>query len=170
MKIGNSYYDIACNDFLYLCDAVSPIYFNPVIAQVQQVAEKMLKSVADLVCVDIEKLMASHNLRALYDAVHAVDADFLLDRRGLSLLKDYYYDARYPGDNFVTVTREELLEALYIMADTVREVERWRKSHDLPCQIKDPDKFLEKAYKILGVSQSEGKTAAEPAGIRRMQV
>ena len=98
---ANSYYSIACNEFWYLRDAVSPVYCNPAAASAQQIAEKMLKSVAELVCTGIEKLMTSHNLRALYDEIKRVDTSLQLERKDLALLKDYYYDARYPGDNFV---------------------------------------------------------------------
>ena len=154
MKIENSYYDIACNDFMYFCDAISPKYFNQVAAQAQQIAEKMIKSVADLTCINIEKLMTSHNLRALYDAIHEVDSGFNLDRRALSLLKDYYYDARYPGDNFVTVTKDEFIDLLNILNSVIREVERWRADHNLECQINDPELFLGKAYVTLGIDKS----------------
>ena len=154
MKIENSYYDIACNDFMYFCDAISPKYFNQVAAQAQQIAEKMIKSVADLTCINIEKLMTSHNLRALYDAIHEVDSGFNLDRRALSLLKDYYYDARYPGDNFVTVTKDEFIDLLNILNSVIREVERWRSDPNLACQINDPELFLGKAYVTLGIDKS----------------
>lgn len=37
---ANSYYSIACNEFWYLRDAVSPVYCNPAAASAQQIAEK----------------------------------------------------------------------------------------------------------------------------------
>lgn len=150
MKIGNSYYDIACDDFFFLCDIIYPVRFNQTAALVQQVAEKMLKSVADRVCIGIEKLMLSHNLRAIYDAIHEQDSDFILDRNALSTLKDYYFDSRYPGDNFVTVSKDEFLDILGTLIDVVAEVERWRGKHGLPVQIGDPNRFLDRAYKVLG--------------------
>ena len=104
----------------------------------QQIAEKMLKSVAELVCTGIEKLMTSHNLRALYDEIKRVDTSLQLERKDLALLKDYYYDARYPGDNFVIVTVDELREALEIMLDVVEAVNGWRTSHELEILIADP--------------------------------
>lgn len=61
----------------------------------------MLKLVAERVCVGIEKLMRGHNLRALYDEIHKNEPDFVLDRKQLSMLKDYCFDAKCPGDNFV---------------------------------------------------------------------
>ena len=93
---ANSYYSIACNEFWYLRDAVSPVYCNPAAASAQQIAEKMLKSVAELVCTGIEKLMTSHNLRALYDEIKRVDTSLQLERKDLALLKDYYYE-EYPS-------------------------------------------------------------------------
>lgn len=135
---ANSYYSIACNEFWYLRDAVSPVYCNPAAASAQQIAEKMLKSVAELVCTGIEKLMTSHNLRALYDEIKRVDTSLQLERKDLALLKDYYYDARYPGDNFVIVTVDELREALEIMLDVVEAVNCWRTSHELEILIDDP--------------------------------
>ena len=98
----------------------------------------MLKSVAELVCTGIEKLMTSHNLRALYDEIKRVDTSLQLERKDLALLKDYYYDARYPGDNFVIVTVDELREALEIMLDVVEAVNCWRTSHELEILIADP--------------------------------
>ena len=158
MKIENSYYPVIeirdYSQFMYWRDPISPKYFNQVAAQAQQIAEKMIKSVADLTCINIEKLMTSHNLRALYDAIHEVDSGFNLDRRALSLLKDYYYDARYPGDNFVTVTKDEFIDLLNILNSVIREVERWRADHNLECQINDPELFLGKAYVTLGIDKS----------------
>ena len=129
MSERNSYYSIACDEFMYFRDSVNVNYCNPAAAQAQQIVEKMLKSVAELVCTDIEHLMKSYNLRALYDEIHKVDAQFILDRNALSTLKDYYFDARYPGDNFVVVTPEELQEAIEIVLHTVQVVENWREQH-----------------------------------------
>ena len=42
-----------------------------------------------------------------------------LDTIGLAYLTDFYYDARYPGDDFYTVSKEEFEKCLSIMYDTV---------------------------------------------------
>lgn len=130
MIVENSYYSIACNELHYLEWGLRSPFYNSIAAQAQQVAEKMIKSVAELVCVDIEKLMTSHNLRGLYDAIHRIEPSFVFDRNRLSTLKDYYYDARYPGDNFVTVTKEECMDAVHTMYDVVKLVNDWRKEHE----------------------------------------
>ena len=42
-----------------------------------------------------------------------------LDTVGLAYLTDFYYDARYPGDDFYTVTKEEFDKCKEIMYDTI---------------------------------------------------
>lgn len=94
----------------------------------------MLKSAAERVCVGVEKLMHTHNLRALYMEIHKIEPDFNLDKGSLSMLKDLYFDAKYPGDNFVTVTREECNECLEIMYSVIKAVNSLRARYGLPCQ------------------------------------
>ena len=55
----NDYYDIAYNDLLYLEDDYYKTNYNPMVVQIQQVAEKMLKSVLVLVSTN-ETLFHSH--------------------------------------------------------------------------------------------------------------
>lgn len=92
----NDYYDVAINDLLYLQVTLNTPYYNNIAVNAQQVAEKMLKSVAERVCVGVEKLMHTHNLRALYTEIHKIEPDFILDKGSLSMLKDLYFDAKYP--------------------------------------------------------------------------
>lgn len=84
----NDYYDIAYNDLLYLEDDYYKTNYNPMVVQIQQVAEKMLKSVLVLVSTN-ETLFHSHNLRQIYDAIHELQSDFVLDRMELAYLKDF---------------------------------------------------------------------------------
>ncbi len=130
----NDYYDVAINDLLYLQVTLNTPYYNNIAVNAQQVAEKMLKSVAERVCVGVEKLMHTHNLRALYTEIHKIEPDFILDKGSLSMLKDLYFDAKYPGDNFVTVTREECDECLEIMYAVIDAVYSLRAKYNLPCQ------------------------------------
>lgn len=73
----NDYCDIACSDLEYLQATLHLKYFNQFAVAAQQIAEKMLKSVAEVVCVGIEKLMATHNLRAIYTEIHKAESDFI---------------------------------------------------------------------------------------------
>lgn len=134
----NSYYAIACNELLYLRDALNPRNCNPAASGVEQIVEKMLKSVAEITCSDIQKLMLSHNLRGIYDAIRRSDTTLALDRKELALLTDYYYDTRYPGDNFAVVSAEGLKEAVEIMLDICCRITEWRRSRGLEVLITDP--------------------------------
>lgn len=41
----------------------------------------------------------------------------------LAYLTDFYFDARYPGDDFYTVSKEEFDKCLSVMYDTVRKLQ-----------------------------------------------
>lgn len=137
----NDYYDIAYNNLLYLEHALSTNFYNDIVVGAQQVSEKMLKSVLEQVCDmqdDVDKLLRSHNLRAIYDRIKMEVGDFSLDRGELSILKDYYFDAKYPGDNFVNVTREECAECLEMMYRVIEETNRFRMKNQM--EIKNIEK------------------------------
>lgn len=127
----NDFYAIACEDIRYLQATLHLPYYNQIAVQSQQVAEKMIKSVAERSCVGIEKLMHSHNLRALYDAIHEVEAEYCLNRGMLSMLKDFYFDAKYPGDNFVTVSKQDCQECLDTMYEVVEQTNSFRIRYGL---------------------------------------
>ena len=126
----NDYYDIAYNDLLYLEDDYYKTNYNPMVVQIQQVAEKMLNSVLVLVSTN-ETLFHSHNLRQIYDAIHELQSDFVLDRMELAYLKDFYFEAKYPGDNFVVVSREECATCLHIMYSVITAVTEFRRKAGL---------------------------------------
>ena len=123
---------IACNDLYYLQATLHLPYYNQIAVGAQQVAEKMIKSVAERTCVGIEKLMASHNLRALYTKIMKNEPEFVLDRDRLSTLKDFYFDARDPGDNYVDVDEDDCMRCLLTMYDVVEAVNSFRERHELP--------------------------------------
>ena len=76
--IKNDYYDMACNTLGYLQLALGSEYYNDMVIHAQQVTEKMLKSVAERVCTDVDKLMHTHNLRGIYDAIHKIKMEVVL--------------------------------------------------------------------------------------------
>ncbi|MGL5665499.1 MAG: hypothetical protein ACRDD9_05165, partial [Shewanella sp.] len=49
----------------------------------------------------------------------------------LRTLKDYYFDANYPGDNFILITKEELLEAYLFTKDALEKVTQVIEAHAL---------------------------------------
>lgn len=129
----NDYYEIAYHNLLYLQATLNLPFYNDIAVSSQQIAEKMLKSVVERVSMESISLMHSHNLRALYDSIRTQYPEPVIDRGALSMLKDYYFDAKYPGDNFVTVTSEECTECLKTMYDVIDYVHIVRKSLGLVC-------------------------------------
>ena len=131
----NDYYDIAINNLKYLEVTLGTEFYNDISIGAQQVAEKLLKSVLEQLFPTtdsyVNTLLHSHNLRAIYTKICEVDSTLNLDRRDLSMLKDYYFDAKYPGDYFVTVSRSECEENLEIMYNVIEEVNKFRENNNL---------------------------------------
>ena len=121
------------SDLLYLQYTLGSDLYNQMAVICQQISEKLLKSVAELVVVD-EKIIKSHNLRQINSAILLGGIDLELDQSDLAYLKDFYFDARYPGDNFVEVSRDDITKCLEIMYDVVRAVTRFRKDKGLNCE------------------------------------
>lgn len=142
----NSYYDIALDGLLYLQDTMHLPYYNQIAPQAQQIAEKMLKSVLELVISKDDdamlKLMTGHNLRAIYDAIRVRTSFPELSRGSLALLKDYYYDARYPGEHFVIVTSDECAEAIDTMYEVIKAVNEFRQEKGLEFTEITPKKLF----------------------------
>ena len=123
----NSYMGRAHSDYLYARAgmAVGEEYgdYNGVASMCAQAAGKYLKAVIEQ-CIyreDTISLLKSHNLRVLLNAIREEYPDIGLDAKDLKWLGDFYFDARYPGDNFVEVSREDALECLKITEETERK-------------------------------------------------
>ena len=127
----NNYYDIAYNDLLYLEEDYHKTNYNPMVVQMQQIAEKMLKSVLVLVQTNIESLLHSNNLRQIYYSIHDVVPTFELDEMELGYLKAFYFESKYPGENFITVSRTQCTKCLQIMYRVILEVNEFRSENNL---------------------------------------
>ena len=124
----NSYYGMAENDYLFAkagletCKVLGN--YNAVASGCAQAAEKYLKSLAELCLVDDPEAlgyMRSHNLRTLVSKIKTCIPGIQLDIKDSKWLGDYYFEARYPGDNFVEVTEEDGVECIRIV-EGIREV------------------------------------------------
>ena len=129
--IKNTYIDIAENDLEYL-EAVlktGNTFYNQLAVQCQQVAEKFLKGYLDTLLLekDVTDLLRKNNMKKIAARLNELKPDLKLDTVGLAYLTDFYFDARYPGDDFYTVSKEEFEKCLAIMYDTVNKL----KSTDL---------------------------------------
>ena len=124
--IRNSYIDIAENDLQYL-EAVlktGNTFYNQLAVQCQQVAEKFLKGYLDRMLLeeDVSELLRKNSLKKIAAKLNDIKPELELDTIGLAYLTDFYFDARYPGDDFYTVSKEEFEKCLAIMYDTVKKL------------------------------------------------
>lgn len=133
----NSYYGMGYNDYLYAKHNINIAReignYNGVASMASQSAEKLLKAVIEYYFVDDEdciRLMKSHNLRTLLEKIKTRFIDCPLDSKDYKWLGDFYYDARYPGDNFIMVGEESgeecirLLEELLQWIDGIKEPQK----------------------------------------------
>lgn len=121
--IKNTYLDIAENDLQYLESLleIKSTFYNQLAVQCQQVAEKFLKGYLDKIFLDedVSDLLRKHNMKKIASRLNEIKPELNLDTIGLAYLTDFYYDARYPGDDFYTVTKDDFEKCLSIMYDTV---------------------------------------------------
>lgn len=126
--IRNTYLDIAENDLRYLETVLETgnTFYNQLAVQCQQVAEKYLKGYLDKLSVDedVSDLLRKHNMKRIASKLNIIKSELKLDTIGLAYLTDFYFDARYPGDDFYTVTKEEFEKCLSIMYDTVNKLKK----------------------------------------------
>ena len=145
--VKNDYYSIACDDYKYLLRNLDSDFYNNMAVACQQICEKALKSI--LICInpDAKTIINSHNLRLIYNAINEEKAVINLDITKLSLLKDYYFDVRYPGDNFINVSKGEFEIAYLTLIDVLNEVNKWRVKHNL--EVETPSKSLKTKQALL---------------------
>lgn len=117
----NSYYSIGYDDYLFakdslpLCDKSNN--YNAAAAIFAQSAEKLLKEVIEQKFVDDSSCIAilrTHNLRVLVNKIKERYPDAELNSIECKWLGDFYFDARYPGDNYIVVSKDDAYTALEI--------------------------------------------------------
>lgn len=124
-EIKNNYLSIANNDYLYVTKHRDPEFRNNSVALCEQVIEKLFKSIIEKVVVDNESLLRGHNLKRLYDSI---SSEISLDKEArlyLLAITDFYFDARYPGDDFVNVSKEDEVECFRVMEEVYKIVNEW---------------------------------------------
>lgn len=108
--ITNNYYGVAINDYNYFVRQLSLNSHNHTAIQAQQVVEKLLKHLVSIFCVEhteANNVINKHSLKKINSILKECDVDLDIDLKDLTFLQDYYFDARYPGYDFVVVSEEE---------------------------------------------------------------
>lgn len=120
---------MAQNDYLFAkdCMATGKLVgnYNVVASLCAQSGEKFLKAIIEKDFIndaDVFSFLRSHNLRALYNKIIS-KRNLTVDSRSCKWLGDFYYDARYPGDNFIIVNEQDALECLEIVAKIKADAE-----------------------------------------------
>ena len=126
----NNYLGRGINDYLYaknnLKDHTQAEYNWPVVI-LSQAAEKLLKAIVETKLVDDSSciaLMRTHNLRTITSKISEKFPSSHFSSKDCKWLGDFYFDARYPGDDFIQVTLDDALEALKIVEDILLETEK----------------------------------------------
>lgn len=116
----------------YLIEGKELALFNVIAVTSQQVAECYLKHLADVFATnsdDVKSVLLTHNLVRIDRLLKNEGIDLGLDRNYLGTLKDFYFTARYPGDEFIVVTEEEAMGAYNYAILIKNKAEDYLKSH-----------------------------------------
>lgn len=129
-----TYYDIAMRTYRSLdafFDAADKTdWYNPFATECQQIVEKLLKDLLTRILPlssRLESLLRSHDLGTLARAINSVYPN-TLRIQDCTWLTDYYFDTRYPGDNFFVVTRYDALEVRKVTDALVESINSIRGS------------------------------------------
>ena len=134
MNHGKSYYDIAERDYQYFIqykDMIHPEYNNPLAIQAQQIVEKLLKHIIEYYCQeeDPREILRSHKLQSIYLTINRIYPEFQLNRNDLLFLSSFYYDARYPGVDFIMVDSEDATRCIQIVEEVKLVVDKFIENY-----------------------------------------
>lgn len=131
----NSYYGLAYNDYLYASNMLEVAgqigNYNVVASLCAQSAEKYMKFIIEKYFIHDEssiELLRSHNLRSILNKIKELFKDCPLSSKDYKWLGDFYFDSRYPGDNFIHVNKEDgeeccrLVEELQLWVDSIKDI------------------------------------------------
>ena len=114
------------NDLEYLNAVKHLPYYNQHCISCQQIGEKLLKHIITLSYIhdDKDRMLKTHSLRTIYRGIKRYIPSFDLPEEELANLTDYYFDAKYPGNDFFTATEEDFYKCYSSLMKIVDEVKR----------------------------------------------
>lgn len=98
--------------------------YNTVVIEAQQSAEKFMKGfITDYININhqYDKDLVTHNLRKLALIINDFTQTKTLDPVKCKYLGDWYFDARYPGENYTEITDKEEAERCIQIAEAIRD-------------------------------------------------
>ena len=127
--MDNSYIGLAKNDYDYLQATRHLKHYNNIAVQCQQVCEKLLKAVIERTLPNANTELRTHNLKRMYDSIKTYIRIPREHELYLGSFSDYYFDARYPGDDFVEVSEEDVNLCLEITDNLYKVVTEWYENY-----------------------------------------
>lgn len=128
MENLNSYFGMGRNDFLFAKASVDLGKelgnYNNTAFICAQAAEKFLKAVIEKAFIEDESSMSllhSHNLRALFNKI-ITKYHLTVSSKDCNWLGNFYFDARYPGNDFIVVNEFDAFECLAIAEKIMNDV------------------------------------------------
>ena len=124
-----TYKYIADRDLKTAQDLLSLKSYSPAGIYAQQAVEKYLKHYIDVNGdTDDIALLTTHNLLGLYNKVVELggleyNSDY---RKMMYVLRSYYFELNYPGDNFRELGKEEATEAVEFAKELIATI-KWTK-------------------------------------------
>lgn len=116
----NNYFDFAENDFQYFLHSYkSGFVANAMAADAQEICEKYMKHIVDTYCnnsdsmqeeAELNSVMRTYNLTKLYRFIeNKTGLQFSTEfKSAMNAVNGFYFTARYPGDESIEVTKEDL--------------------------------------------------------------
>lgn len=127
-----NYLKTAENDYQYFKFDYEHNHFgNPFCYCAQNICERYLKFVVDEYC-DNEKaitVLKTHNLRKLISFIKQELPDFKCDWKSVMQADGFYFNARYPGEDYLEVTAEDCEECWEAVTSVRESVVNYSKSY-----------------------------------------
>lgn len=98
-----NYYDFALKDYNMMKLAYSSSSdYDSIVVMGQQYLEKGLKRILELKC---NEVYTKHKLTVIISKLNIIE--FMIHEDYFRKVQDYYFDRRYPGENYIETTKEE---------------------------------------------------------------
>jgi HEPN domain-containing protein len=125
------YYEIAINDYWFLDTIRDGNFYNKIGIECQQIAEKLLKHLY-VTYVDVseqeERFFKTHSVHKIALQLNKhLNTSF--DYASLAILTDYYFDTRYPGDEYIDLTGDMADYALQLVDNLKESVDNYIREH-----------------------------------------
>jgi HEPN domain-containing protein len=132
-----SYYEIATNDYRFLETIRDGEFYNKIGIECQQIAEKYLKYLY-VTYIDVskqeERFIKTYSVHKIALQLNK-DLDTNFDYSSLAILTDYYFDTRYPSDEYIDLTSDMAFRALQLIDDLKQSIDKYILENSDECPI-----------------------------------